>query len=103
MKSLTWVFVFFQKVRFLENKHNHVLEKSISLSLEIERMGKDLAFKSEIFYPRTKMSNKIISKGKTKGDERGLGYVRQNKTSNSEKTIFVNGQGSVSSPKASIN
>ena len=80
---------------------NYVFEKNRPLSLEIERMGKDLAFKSEIFYPRTKMSNKIISKGKTKGDERGLGYVRQNKTS--EKTIFVNGQGSVSSPKASIN
>ena len=82
---------------------NYVFEKNRPLSLKIERMGKDLAFKSEIFYPRTKMSNKIISKGKTKGDERGLGYVRQNKTSNSEKTIFVNGQGSVSSPKASIN
>ena len=47
---------------------NYVFEKNRPLSLEIERMGKDFAFKSEIFYPRTKMSNKIISKGKTKGD-----------------------------------
>ena len=73
MKSLTWVFVFFKKVRFLENEHNHVLEKSRSLSLEIERMGKDLASKNAEFHPRTKILNKIISKGKTNEDERGLG------------------------------
>ena len=36
-------------------------------------MGKDLASKNAEFNPRTKILNKIISKGKPNEDERGLG------------------------------
>lgn len=47
-------------------------------------------YKNEVFHPRTKILNEIISKGKFIGDKRDLGYLDESTTSSNGKTNFVN-------------
>ena len=46
---------FFEKIRFLDIEHNFVLEKNKDLSLEIEKLRKDIVIKNKIFHLKTKV------------------------------------------------
>ena len=49
-----------EKIKFLKNEHNCIRKKNKSLTIEIERLRRDLASKNENFHPKIKVLNEII-------------------------------------------
>ena len=79
---------FFKNLKFVENEHNHVLEKNKSITLEIERIGKHLASKNENFHLGSKILNENLSKDKSARDKTDIKYVNKEETHSSVKTKF---------------
>ena len=78
-----------EKFLFLEKEHWFQLERNNVLSWEIEEQRKEVPSTIEIFHPRTKILNEIISKEKSTGDKRGIGYLDASIAPSSGKIDFA--------------
>ena len=77
------------KIAFLENEHLEVKEKCDMLKSEIQMFKDELSLRKEELHPSSKRLNELINSGRKSFDKRGLGFLGENATTSSSKTVFV--------------
>ncbi|KAJ9696872.1 hypothetical protein PVL29_008873 [Vitis rotundifolia] len=77
------------KIGFLENEHLEVKEKCDVLKSENQMFKDELSLRKEELHPSSKRLNELINSRRKSFDKRGLGFLGENATPSSSKTVFV--------------
>ncbi|KAJ9702803.1 hypothetical protein PVL29_004509 [Vitis rotundifolia] len=81
--------VLLDKIAFLENEHLEVKEKCDVLKSENQMFKDELSLRKEELHPSSKRLNELINSWRKSFDKRGLGFLGENATPSSSKTVFV--------------